>query len=266
MVSKLKNTHSLIRIILKPLVRYSLRGSVLISEFIEITKQVFVEVASEEIARSSKQVNVSRLSVSTGLYRRDVKRIYVDQDEVNTRSKSILWRVIGQWELDREFTNSRGQPKILSYTGNLNEFERLVGKVTTAIGAAAVLFELERIGAAERTPRGLKLKRQGEVIQEDALRAFQILGDDLEALIRCVEINSSQDPRKQLHIRTEFDNVSNAQLEEIRLWIKEEGKAFHRRVREYVSKFDADITPEKVAGESKNEPGKVIVTAFGLAE
>ncbi len=254
----------LLRLVLRPAIRFSLKSSVLISEFVEVSKQVFLDVAAEEIAKSSAQVSVSRLSVSTGIYRRDVTRIYVDKKPTNAESKSIIWRVIGQWSNDAEFTNSRGQARVLSFQSEGSDFNRLVEKISKAIGPAAVLFELERIQAVVRTPKGLKLKRQGQVIQNDPAGAFEVLSKDLDTLIRCVEINAGDDPAKQLHIRTEYDNIYRKQLPAIREWLRAEGKSFHRKIREYLSQHDADIAP--VDTPSSEAGGRVVVSAFGLVD
>lgn len=254
-------THAL-ELLLRPIIRFCLKHSLQIQDLLNAAKRVFVDLADQEIRQHTKKVNVSRLSVVTGLYREEVRRIYIEGAAIETRPSSLLGRVVGQWEQDRRFRNKEGEPRVLSCDGEGSEFYNLVRLVSKNINPATVLFELERNGAVERTARGLKFKRPTFAASENKLTGYELLSRDLESLVRAVEENL-EGQKVNLHIRTEFDNLYVRNLPQIREWLVLHGKRFHKEVRDYLSQFDKDINPDA----DPNEPAqtKVMLSTFSLA-
>ncbi|MCB0343871.1 MAG: hypothetical protein KDD66_02075 [Bdellovibrionales bacterium] len=245
---------------LRPFVRYCLRGSDTIQYIIKLLKVVYVEIAVEELERAGEKVNMSRLNVMTGVQRADIAKIYKKKEPLKPIIGDIVTRVIGQWTQDQRFCTKDGKPKVLSFAGKNSEFEQLVGLVTTSVGPAAVLFELERADAVEKSKTGLKLTRTTMKFGKNRVRATAMLGQSVEVLMTASHENGEADldEAPHLHIRTEYDNVFVKDLPKIRQWLKKEGRKFHKRARDYISKFDKDISDklEEKAG------GKVVLGAF----
>jgi len=70
---------------LGPVARFCLKHGTGIQEFLEAAKHSFVAQAAAEIEKSGDKANVSRISIITGIHRRDVMRIY-DQGEARESS------------------------------------------------------------------------------------------------------------------------------------------------------------------------------------
>lgn len=223
-------------------------------------KQVFAREAVKELERLGTKINVSRLSAMTGLHRHD----FGDDNAVeDTRLEegNMIVRILGLWRFGERFQTKNGKPKVLSYTGEDNEFKELVYSVSQALSLGSVLFELERMGAVERTPRGLKLIHGGRLAAGDLTVGFQIVSKDLDSVIRAAEVNLLEDSSKpHLHIHTEYDNIAVEDLPEIEEWIREEGKAFQLKVRQYLAQFDRDITPRSLGEEEDNPESRRFVT------
>ena len=63
--------------LLKPVALFCMRRSHFsFQDFVEIAKVAFIRAAEEELGQSTQKVNVSRISVLTGIYREEVTRIY----------------------------------------------------------------------------------------------------------------------------------------------------------------------------------------------
>lgn len=232
-----------LRMLMRPIVRFCLRGSNTIQDFLDLAKVVFVEVAADEIERTADKVNVSRISVMTGVHRRDVTRIYRDESEPIRSSPSVLTRVIGLWEGSRTYTTKSGKPRTLSCKGDDSEFHQLVRQVSTNIKPGTILFELERMGLVEKTARGVRLQKQVQRMGGEPEKLYDLLSRDVESLVSAVDENiSANGESPNLHIRTEYDNIYTEDLPTIRSWLLEEGKEFHRRAREFLSQYDKDIT------------------------
>lgn len=256
--------YKLLLILTRPIVRYCLRHSHALQDLLAVLKVNFVELAARDTALMSGRSNISRISVLTGVHRTDVAKILKEGVTPGLDRSSIIQRVIGQWRHDTQFSSRPNKPRVLSCTGPNNQFQELVASVTTTIHPAAVLRELQRLEYVEVTPRGVRLRLQFESLAGDPEQGFQLLGKDINTLIMAAEQNVLERPESSnLHVRTEYDNVVVRHLPAIRAWVREEGKAFHKRVREYVSRFDKDLTDGL---ENEQGGGVVAVGAFAFLE
>ncbi len=255
-----------LRYMMKPLVRYCIRHASAFQDFVSVAKELFVEVAEEEILRTTTKVNSSRISAMTGLYRQEVSRIFKEKKAPSQRAPSILSRIIGHWEQSPDFTTAAGAPRLLTYEGDDSEFEQLVASVSKNINPGTMLFELERLGAIIRTKKKVKLVKQLPGIDYDPVAAYELLGADLGDFHTSVEQNASgQQDISNLHLRTEYDNVFLDSLPEIKRWLVEEGKVFHRKARDFLAKLDKDIAPLKEGNDRKGGV-RVVLTSFSLTQ
>jgi hypothetical protein len=223
---------------------------------------VFIEGAVAELEARGQKVNVSRLSVSTGLHRRDVMRIY-REGKTQDEPSSIPSRVLGQWEQDSKFLTKAGKPKLLTVDGDDSEFRQLVRLISTDVNAGTILFELERTDAVERVGNKLKLKRRALVVSDNPEESFQLLAADSKDLVASVEENVfSSATIKNLHARTEYDNIAIRELPQIKQWLLDEGSKFHARARNFLAQFDLDIAPQDGAIGG----GRVVLGTFGRVE
>lgn len=250
-----------LRLVLRPVVRYCLRKSLTIQDLLESAKVVFIDVASEEMHHQAKEVTLSRLRVTTGINRRELMRIY-NQGESRDSGLGLVARVIGAWQQDPAYTTKNNRPRILSFEGGNSEFHELVAGVSTDIKPPSVLFELERIGAVEQTSKGLKLKASGYLPKQDTIESFRLLSYDIEELMDIVEENVfGEDSTRNLHATTEFDNISEKDLAHLREWVFKEGSAFHKRVRDYIAKYDLDYS-KKQSKTAVGGGGRVVLGTF----
>ena len=138
---------------LKPLVRLMLARGITYIQLTEWLKHIFVETAVREFTLPDKAINDSRISVITGVHRKDVKRlreimlinpILVEPVNVNLGSK-----IVSAWLSNALYVHD-GKPKTIARLkkdgGNVS-FEALCEVVTKDVRARAALDELERVGA-----------------------------------------------------------------------------------------------------------------------
>ena len=255
-----------IALILKPIIRLCLKKQFRFREFVKIARATFIQVAEEEIKKSRSKVTISRLSVLTGIYRLDVKSVFIENEPLPPGPMNVLGRVILRWEQDKRFANKKtGEPRVLSCEGEKCEFYQLVRKVSKSLNPATVLFEIQRNGAAEQIEGGLKLIRSVVAVGGSELRGYELLSSDIEALISAVDFNLSRtDDLGYLHLHTEYDRISHKDLPEIRRWLKLEGRVFHKRARDYLSQFDMDLNPDLM--DVNEAAARFVLGSFGFAE
>jgi hypothetical protein len=148
-----------------PLVKLLLHRGVGFQSLAEALKGVYIRVAVAEFALEGKPGTDSRISLLTGIHRRDVKRL---RDKARARA-SVAWtpdgngdrmatkteislsaRVIAVWTGLPEYLDSDGKPKPLSRLpreGEEQSFESLVRSVSKDIRPRALLDEWMRRGA-----------------------------------------------------------------------------------------------------------------------
>ncbi len=233
-----------LRLLLRPVARFCARHSFHIQDLIEAAKAAFLDVAQEELAGSEEKLSVCKLSAFTGLHRRDVNRIFKDED-LHNPGQGLISRVIGQWQQSRRFCGKNGKPRVLRIDEGTDEFKDLVESVTTEVTPGTILFELERVGAVQRTRDGLKLISRVYTPRGDVRTGYRMLQADVRDLIDAVEGNLfGKEGEENLHLKTQYDRVPKTFIPEIREWLTREGSALHQKARNYLSGFDIDINPE----------------------
>lgn len=255
---------SLLELLLTPLVRYFFRKSLTIQTFYDIAKTVYVAVAVEEFSRAKEEINVSRISAATGVTRNEVTRIYKKQELPTVRTgMSIASRVMGQWELDSRFCSRARKPRVLTYVGEASEFAELVRSVSKTLNSRTVFRELERIGAVTMTRKGVRLVKDVDRSEDEERWRIELAAQDMDLLLQAVDENITRpQATRNHHVHTEADNVFKELLPDIRLWIEREATKFHKRMREYLAKQDADFNKGK--SESGESGQKVVFSSFSF--
>jgi hypothetical protein len=254
--------HSLLLVMLRPVARLCLRAGFGIQDFMETAKAAFVHAAQEQLAREGSKVNISRISVATGLHRRDVDRI-ISQGSTQIEPDNAVSKVLTTWENQRAWLTASGSPRVLEIDGSAQSFYSLVRGVTSDVHPSSILAQIERMGLVKRTPHGLKLVAPAQEITQDLGRGYGILAKDIDDLAITVEENLFERPAiANLHARTEFDNVFESSLPSLQEWLLNEGALFHQRARATLSEHDGDIRPQI----GKEAGCKVIVSCFARVE
>jgi hypothetical protein len=247
-----------LRQVLRPFARFAVRHGLRMPDILETLRAAFVEVAEDELRRLNVKPSVSRLAVTTGLSRREVQRV-AGQAALPPVSLSLPARVVGLWLNDPEFCSKTGKPRTLGLEGADCEFNQLVRKVSLDIHPASVLFELERVGLAARSARGVQLIHD-TFQSKDPEDGIRMLSQDLDQLILAVDENLfQQQEHKNLHVRTVSSFVARADAVAVREWLLVEGGAFHRKVRDFLAQHDVELNPQP----GKSERAEVVVTTFG---
>lgn len=142
-----------VRKVLRPLVRLLLNFRMTFPRLAEILKSVYVEVAEEEFRLPNKKQTDTRLSLLTGIHRKDIKRLRAQEntDHSTPANVDISTRIIARWIGEPNYLDDSKQPRILPFTDQPDElsFERLVEEVCKKdIRPRVVLDEWLNLGIA----------------------------------------------------------------------------------------------------------------------
>lgn len=178
--------------VLKPIVRMLLRNGVTYQAFAETLKVVFVQVANEEFRIANRKQSDSRIAVITGLSRKEVKRVAALAPAADAESYvkfNRAARVIQGWTHDRDFSEN-GAPRVLPLEGAQSSFAELVRRYSGDAPPRAVLDELERVGAVERSADDrLTLRARSYQPKTDDADRIAMMGDAVSALVETCDRN-----------------------------------------------------------------------------
>lgn len=143
---------SALRRIMRPLVRLMLRKGVTYTMFTDVLKEVFVDVAHREFRLDDKVPTDSRISLLTGVHRKDVRRLRNESDASTAalpENITLGAQLVNVWTRSPPFCSEAGQalalPRLASVGGGCS-FDALVAKVSTDIRGRVVLDEWLRLG------------------------------------------------------------------------------------------------------------------------
>jgi hypothetical protein len=142
------------RFLLVPLVRILLRNGISFNEISEVLKGAYARVAATDFAVPGRAMSISRLSITTGIARRDFDRVLGEEDRLRRALESNASRianVLQGWHNDPEFMGPYGFPRDLGFArepGGGLSFEELIARYAADIEPQLMLDELMRIGAA----------------------------------------------------------------------------------------------------------------------
>lgn len=149
-----------LRLALRPLVRLMLARGITYPYLADLLKSLFVEVADRDFRLGDKPPTDSRVSLVSGVHRKDVSRLraLLQQDEAVV--PAVVPRgalLVAQWMGDSRFLDGDGEPmplpRLVSEGGECS-FESLVAGVNTDIRSRVVLDEWLRLGVVHIDDQG----------------------------------------------------------------------------------------------------------------
>ncbi|MEL7167005.1 MAG: DUF6502 family protein [Pseudomonadota bacterium] len=143
-----------LRGLLRPLVRTMIARGLTAPVVYALLKRVYVEVAESHFALDGKPLTDSRISMLTGVHRKDIRTIRSTPDDGagdSRRKSALLATVIGQWMTHPAFSDN-GAPRPLER--NENGFDALVETVSKDVRPRTVLDELMGSGLVAEDDAG----------------------------------------------------------------------------------------------------------------
>jgi len=236
-----------ITMLLRPLVRLLLRNHIPYRTFADLAKRVYVDVATEEFGIPGRKQSKSRVSIITGLSRKEVlrvKRLPVQDDLGALDRYNRAARVVGGWVRDRRFRNESGKPLDLSFEGDSVCFRDLVRTYSGDAPARAVLDELLRVGAAGRTPEGrIRLIERSYIPKTGEIDKIGILGVDAADLIGTIDHNILRPDAPFFQRKVSYDNLPSEALPGLRHLAAERAQELLEQLDRWLSERDRDFHP-----------------------
>jgi hypothetical protein len=146
---------SALRQLLRPLVRLLTAQGITYPMLAELLKQTYVEVAVHHFGLDAEPPTDSRVSLLTGVHRKEVKRLrqpVAEQAEPMPELVALGAQLAAAWTTRKDLRDRRGRPRALprlASQGGARSFEGLVASISKDIRARSLLDEWLRLGVVE---------------------------------------------------------------------------------------------------------------------
>jgi hypothetical protein len=125
---------------LRPLVRLLIRSGVTFPVFVDLLRGLYVDVATRDLLTEPRMRTDSRVSLLTGVHRKELRRQRtLPTSEATPVVVTLASEIIARWHGSPGYTDAAYQPLPLPRSGPAPSFEALVASVTRDLRARAVL-------------------------------------------------------------------------------------------------------------------------------
>ncbi len=168
--------------LMRPYARLMVAQGLKFGAAVEVLKRAFVEMGKAEIEFAGAVGNISRISISTGIHRQEVKRLLDTPTGALDGGRSLASEIYVRWMTDSTY-RSRGKPRVLPFrtaVGKLS-FETLARTISTDVHPRTLIEELKRLGLVEvdEASETLQLSMSGFVPINERAAMLGLLGDNI---------------------------------------------------------------------------------------
>lgn len=251
--------------VLRPMARLMIDHGLQLPDMVELLKEALVDEASNAFGLADKGSSDTRISLLTGVHRKDVRRLRSVQkaEATDTTVLPVAATVVARWLSEPRYLHADQTARALARTPKRSQpgepdFTTLVGEISRDLGARAVLDELLRLGVVELHADGsVALRSHGFAPKEGLRESFHFLAanvsDHLSAAVHNMAPNRTTPAKLEQCIYS--DELSQPQVDEL-----------HKLARQLWTKaLQPFLRAATVADQrSKSHPGPKFKIRFGV--
>jgi Family of unknown function (DUF6502) len=199
--------------LLGPLARLAVARGLSFPVVKELLKQEFVRAARQAQPGSGAR-DVSRIATATGLTRREVTRLSLDQPPAMADRPAPATQLFTRWLADRKLRDRRGKPRVLPRQGPAPSFEALAQAITRDVHPRSLLDQLVRLGLAEHDAKTdtVRLLEGAFVPRDDQSRMVGFMGQNVGDHLAASVANVLGDERKHFEQAVFADELSDESI------------------------------------------------------
>ena len=188
---------------------------------VRVLKEVYVEVAQDEFSIEDKPLTMSRISLITGVHRKDVAAFLKDGGLGDQLPETTILssRILAKWVGDKKYCNKNGTPKPLarlSKDGQEASFEELITSVSTDIRPRSILDEWNRLELIEINAKDQVVLKTGAFLPtKDHDQKLYFLGKNVSDHLSAARINTQSESPPFLERSVYYDQLSDESIEKL---------------------------------------------------
>jgi hypothetical protein len=206
--------------VLKPLIRLLLSYGVRYQTFCDLVKHIYIDVAEDEFKLANKAQTDSRISLLTGVHRRDVNRLRNESPTANVLPlpASMSAQALALWSGNSEYLDAQGMPlplPRLESKGGERSFEALVRSISKDFRSRVVLDEWLRQGIATLDDQdNVHLAADAFVSPQGFEEKVFYFGQNIHDHLAATVYNLTQDAQPFLERCVYYDNLTAQSVKE----------------------------------------------------
>lgn len=250
-----------LELLLLPMARLCLARGMTFAVAVELLKQAYVGAAREAHAGRHGPRDVSRVSATTGISRREVTRITQQLVAPKVVKGSPATQVFTRWISSARLRDAEGRPKPLRRTGRAPSFEALAHAVTHDIHPRGILDELCRLGLArlDEETDTVHLLRTAFAPHDDSGRALAFLGSNVGDHLAAAVTNVLADQPPHMEQAIFADELSDESLEEVQRLVSVQWRT---ALTELVPRLQALVEADRHKGAAARKRVRVGLYSF----
>jgi hypothetical protein len=242
-----------IRGMLRPLVRLLLEKQLGFPFLSNLLKGLYVEVAERDVSIPDRRPTDSRISLLTGIHRREVKRLREELRGEEEHIPTVLTLgalLVSRWIGEPEYLDAEGRPRALPRRAPapVPSFESLVASVSRDLPPRSVLDVWLRLGVVSEDENGmLRLAVDSFVPEKGFEEKVHFFGRNLRDHIAAGAHNILEEGPPFFDRSVYYDRLSRTSAAELAQIAQEEGAELIRRVNRRAMELqgeDAERTEE----------------------
>src|SRR5262245_996730 len=251
------------RRVLRPLIRILVRSGVRYDDFLDLVRGVYVETAIRDGLGDARKPTRAKVSISTGVPRRDVDRFIDNDGALPAAPKTLtatLSEILNKWHTDPHFVGPYGIPLELEVRSNKSRsFAELVTAVDPAAPVHDVLEELVRLRTVvwSGDTHVRTVSRAFIPIEEMSAAQLEFFGNALTRLANTLQYNMD---RRHSEKRLERSVISDRGLPGNVVPVFQ--KLVRERVSELLVELDNWLSPYSAEGEPGDNFERVGLAVF----
>jgi hypothetical protein len=198
--------------LMRPLVKLMISSGYSFTAFMDLVRKVYVDVAVREFPIEGKEQTDSRITLLTGVHRKEVRRLRQEQPEPPSIPPELsrTSQIVARWVGSADYTDASGKPLALPRMGAAPSFESLVSSITKDVRPRAVLDDWLDRGLVTLDTRELVTLIESAVLpkpgEDDQLFYF---GRNLHDHIAAATSNIGGGERLFLERSVHYDGLSS---------------------------------------------------------
>jgi hypothetical protein len=218
-----------VELILRPLARLFLEQGLVFATAEELLKAAYVRVADAEYRLRDEPPTDSRVSVLSGVHRKDVRRLRKPSAREQPRAIALPFasEVVTRWISHPRYIDAHGAPRVLPRSADppAPSFDELVGSISKDVRPRVLLDELVRLGIAGKTKDGaVEMLISAFVPQKDRSQRLFFFGRNMhDHLAACVH-NLLGRERSMMEQSVFSFELSDASVEQVAELTRQEWK------------------------------------------
>jgi hypothetical protein len=235
-----------VKLLCRPLIRLLIEKGVTFTQFRDLMKELYVDVADTDFPLDGKRASDSRIFVLTGVHRKDIKRIrqQVDQDGPQVASSaSLSGELVARWASMPEYLDEKGKPGQLLKSQKDGEpgFDQLVRSVSKDVRPKAILDEWLRLNIVRVEGEYVVLNKSAFVTNKEFNEMAYYLGHNVhDHMASCVSnILTEEEPMFERSVY--YASLTEDSVNKLNVMASKKGNELLQHLNKQAIKFyDAD--------------------------